>query len=299
MASLFLSSLRLRPLNGTSSIPFKVAWCERPATFRQCRNFKALREPTKFDDDFGVKTADSNFPPYPYGPRKFFKQADKGLYGGAQLQFGNKISKGRNKGKTRRTWHPNVKLETIHSDALDTDLTLRITHSCMRTIKKCGGLDQYLLGEKPARIKELGILGWKLRWKVMNSSSMKKRYKAERENMGLPPRNSIYETFQQAKFREDFMQEIREEQADAWENLREKDTRFQSHVKRQWTRYDGLPWRIASILDSNTRSPTKREGFTEPDEGQDDDVSRETTITKNVKLDPLAPGFPEYGSALG
>lgn len=39
-------------------------------------------------------------PPYPYGMLHAFKNADKGLFGGAHVQSGNKISKGRNKGKT-------------------------------------------------------------------------------------------------------------------------------------------------------------------------------------------------------
>jgi len=43
----------------------------------------------------------------------------------------------------------------------------------MRTINKVGGLDQYVLGDKTARIKELGVKGWELRWRVLNA--MKKR----------------------------------------------------------------------------------------------------------------------------
>ena len=62
---------------------------------------------------------------------------------------------------------PNVRLETLKSEALGTEVTIRVTAACMRTIEKCGGLDAYLMGTKPARIKELGMLGWKMRWKVM------------------------------------------------------------------------------------------------------------------------------------
>lgn len=298
MAHLLLPSFRQRPVHSISKASSRLAQRDRHMPLTTIRTFKALRQFNKFDDDFGVKTEDSNFPPYPYGPRKFFKQADKGLYGGAQLQYGNKISKGRNKGKTRRTWHPNVKLETVRSDALNQDLTIRITHSCMRTIKKCGGLDQYLLGDKPARIKELGLLGWRLRWKIMNSPSMKEKYKAERQNMGLPPRASVYETFQQAKQRPDFMEEIREEQAEVWEKLREKDAKYRSHVQKQWTRYDGKPWRIPQVI-GPASLPSMLIGEPESmDAVRENDALREASSTEDIRLDPLGSP-PEYGSALG
>lgn len=48
-----------------------------------------------------------------------------------------------------------------------------------------GGLDQYLLGDKPARIKELGIFGWNLRWKVMQSKAMQKKFKDEQKELEL------------------------------------------------------------------------------------------------------------------
>ncbi|KAI5301623.1 39S ribosomal protein L24, mitochondrial, partial [Ascosphaera pollenicola] len=110
--------------------------------------------------------------------------ANYGLYGGSTLQSGNKISKGRNKGKTRRTWAPHIKIETLHSDALDRDIKVRVQARVLRTIKKCGGLDNYLLGEKPARIQELGVYGWKLRWEVMNSPAMVEKLRAERNALG-------------------------------------------------------------------------------------------------------------------
>jgi large subunit ribosomal protein L28 len=124
-------------------------------------------------------------PPYPYGPNRVFKQANSGLYGGSVLQFGNKISKGRNKGKTRRTWKPNIRKERLYSNALGKFLELKVQHRVLRTIKKVGGLDEYLLGDKPARIKELGTFGWGLRWKVMQSPAIRKRFSAERNALGL------------------------------------------------------------------------------------------------------------------
>jgi large subunit ribosomal protein L28 len=58
----------------------------------------------------------------------------------------------------------------------------------LRTIDKCGGLDEYLLGEKPARIKELGMLGWSLRWKVMRTDWYNNKMREEVARMNLPPK---------------------------------------------------------------------------------------------------------------
>jgi len=140
-----------------------------------------------------------SIPPYPYGPNHIFKQANSGLYGGSIIQFGNKISKGRNKGKTRRTWKPNIRKEKLYSNALGKFLELKVQHRVLRTIKKVGGLDEYLLGDKPARIKELGPFGWGLRWKVMQSSAMRKRFEAEREALGLRAQPETFHEDQESK----------------------------------------------------------------------------------------------------
>jgi len=62
----------------------------------------------------------------------------------------------------------------------------RVTTRVLRTIDKCGGLDEYLLGEKANRVKELGMGGWKLRWRVMQSPKVKERFRLESLRMGLP-----------------------------------------------------------------------------------------------------------------
>jgi len=56
----------------------------------------------------------------------------------------------------------------------------------LRTIDKVGGLDNYLLGDKAARIKELGVEGWRLRWKVLRTESVRGRIGEERVRLGLP-----------------------------------------------------------------------------------------------------------------
>lgn len=67
-------------------------------------------------------------------------------------------------------------------------LRVRVTARVLRTIDKCGGLDEYLLGEKAGRIKELGMGGWKLRWRIMQTGSVKERFRRQREALGLPPK---------------------------------------------------------------------------------------------------------------
>ncbi|KAA8648757.1 hypothetical protein EYZ11_006126 [Aspergillus tanneri] len=132
-------------------------------------------------------------PPYPYGPNYIYKQSNSGLYGGAMIQFGNKISKGRNEGKTRRMWKPNVRRKKIHSEALGEDLYIKVTRKALRTIQKSGGLDKYLLDDRPGRIKELGVFGWELRWRVMQTPKIQEQFRQERKKLGLPEPPSFEE----------------------------------------------------------------------------------------------------------
>lgn len=60
----------------------------------------------------------------------------------------------------------------------------------LRTVDKCGGLDGYLLGEKPGRVKELGVEGWRLRWLVSRTGKVRGRMQGEREALGLVGRES-------------------------------------------------------------------------------------------------------------
>lgn len=191
------------------------------------------REPRKWKKTVITLPKDSMIPPYPYGPRQWFKQADKGLYGGATKQFGNKISKGKNEGKTLRRWDVNVRRETLFSKTLNRWLNLKVTHACMRTINKCGGLDEYLLGDKPARIKELGLLGWKLRWMILQRPSMKERLAEERRKFGLKEAPA---TFEEALADDEVREEILAEQAENWQKLKAKDERFKKHVESRWAK---------------------------------------------------------------
>ena len=188
------------------------------------------------DKDTRKALRQGTIPPYPHGPRRFYKQADKGLYGGATVQFGNKISQGKSESKSRRRYDVNIRREKLWSDALDKWLMLRVTHRCMRTIRKCGGLDAYLLGDKPGRIKELGLLGWKLRWLVLNTPSMKQRLHEERKKLGLKEPPATFEEVMESDAFKDIRDEIFAEQEAHWQRLSEQDQSFKSHVLLRWTK---------------------------------------------------------------
>lgn len=228
----------LRPTSTTTSPLTSIFQRLSLQPLTPTRGFKANRLATPKNDWFGVNTSDEQMPPYPYGPRQFYKQADSGLYGGKVVQYGNKISKGRNKGKTKRRFKPHVKLADLESQALGRTITIRVTYACLRTIRKCGGVDNYLLGEKPARIKELGLLGWRLRWKVMNSPLMKEKFAKERENLGLPQQMGPVTPFEKAwkdpAYREQALAEVEA----GWRKLAEADERFLAHVEKNWESKD-------------------------------------------------------------
>jgi large subunit ribosomal protein L28 len=97
----------------------------------------------------------------------------------------------KNEIKTRRYWRPNVHQKRLWSESLGTFVKIRITTRVLRTLDKVGGLDEYLLGEKTARIKELGMAGWKLRWRIMQTDRVKERFRVERVKFGLPPKEEV------------------------------------------------------------------------------------------------------------
>ncbi|KAK3686635.1 hypothetical protein LTR37_019616 [Vermiconidia calcicola] len=124
-------------------------------------------------------------PAYPYGPAHWYKQSNKGLYGAQRIQFGNNVGPKFNT-KTRRSWHPNVFRKKLYSPSLRRHVQVRVSARVLRTIDKLGGLDEYLLGEKEMRVKELGMSGWWLRWAIMQTPAVRRRFREERERLGLP-----------------------------------------------------------------------------------------------------------------
>jgi len=121
-----------------------------------------------------------NVPTYPFPIKHTFKQSWFGLYGGKHIQFGNNVGP-KSQFKTRRFWLPNIRHTHLYSNALGMNLNLEVATSVLRTIDKVGGLDNYLLGSKNARLKELGPKGWKLRHRILNSPWYQKMAAEERE----------------------------------------------------------------------------------------------------------------------
>jgi large subunit ribosomal protein L28 len=162
----------------------------RPLPFHPSLSARALSTTLPRPNSLHIEKNDPELvadtvPAYPYGPRQWYKQSDKGLYGTSRIQFGNNVSP-KFSTKTRRTWQPNVVRKRLWSHALNRSVQIRVQTRVLRTIDKVGGLDEYLLGEKEGRIKELGLTGWWLRWAIMQTPHIKARRARERVRLGLP-----------------------------------------------------------------------------------------------------------------
>jgi large subunit ribosomal protein L28 len=70
-------------------------------------------------------------------------RARRGLYGGKRVLTGNNVSF--SKRRTKRRWNPNVQTKRYQSDLLQEQLKIKVTTTVMRTIKKYGSLDNYIL----------------------------------------------------------------------------------------------------------------------------------------------------------
>mmetsp|Transcript_2901 Transcript_2901/g.7149 ORF Transcript_2901/g.7149 Transcript_2901/m.7149 type:complete len:165 (+) Transcript_2901:27-521(+) len=74
--------------------------------------------------------------------RAYPGRAQRALYGGKKINFGNNVPKWEH--RTRRRWNPNVQTKKLWSDCFDTMLRLRVTTYVLKTVDKVGGLDNYL-----------------------------------------------------------------------------------------------------------------------------------------------------------
>lgn len=97
----------------------------------------------------------------PVKPNLVYKRANMAMLGGKVIRFGNNVPESNQ--KTRRIWRPNVVKKHMFSQVLEKKIDVRMATSVLRTINKCGGLDQYVLGSTPSRLKELGVKGWNIR----------------------------------------------------------------------------------------------------------------------------------------
>ncbi|KAF9634092.1 putative 54s ribosomal protein l24 protein [Lasiodiplodia theobromae] len=184
-------------------------------TFASSAALSAKSTKAKLRDDH------ADVPRYPYGPSLWYKQSNHGLYGGARIQFGNNVAK-KSELKTRRQWRPNIQRKTLFSRALNRGVRVRVASRVLRTIDKVGGLDEYLLGEKSARIKELGMGGWLLRWRLMQTDRVKKRYALQREQLGLP-RDSLFDEQTRGMSGEKVSEEEMAEQVKYYDSMLEKE----------------------------------------------------------------------------
>lgn len=75
-----------------------------------------------------------------------FKIGDRGLFGGAKLSTGNRISEFGN--KSRRRWEPSLKHVLLYSEILRKKILLRTTPKVLKRMDSLGGLDNYILGQR-------------------------------------------------------------------------------------------------------------------------------------------------------
>jgi len=95
---------------------------------------------------------------------QIFKRAQNGLFHGKIIQFGNNVP--HSKHKTRRNWLPNIQTKHFDSELLGRErMRFKVTTRALKTIKKYGGLDKYLLG---VRTKLLGEQGMRVRLLLQN-----------------------------------------------------------------------------------------------------------------------------------
>jgi len=84
-----------------------------------------------------------------------FKRSQLGLFHGKTKQFGNNVPF--SKKKTRRTWLLNIQNKRLESAVLGRRLEVKVTTRAMRTIAKYGGLDNYVLKTKAAKLGPEGL----------------------------------------------------------------------------------------------------------------------------------------------
>ncbi|RYO78052.1 hypothetical protein DL766_008873 [Monosporascus sp. MC13-8B] len=179
----------LRPLAAPQRcLAASLAIYSTPATttFHASRAFGSTPRPGRQTPSHLTVPADQ-IPAYPYGPFRTYKQRNEGLFGRAKIRFGNTVSE-RYDRKSRTSWLPNRHAKRLWSPALGAFVRTRLTAQVLRTIDRLGGIDEYLLGSKSRRVRELGPAGWALRWKIMQTPAVRARFAREREALGLPPK---------------------------------------------------------------------------------------------------------------
>lgn len=109
------------------------------------------------------------YPLYEY-ETMFFKRQNRGLYGGLQRKRSKSCSESKN--KNLRAHKPNIVKAKLWSETLNKAVQTRVATKVLKTINKEGGLDNYLTKEKPARIKTVGLKGWRLRYDILKKKEL-------------------------------------------------------------------------------------------------------------------------------
>ena len=82
-------------------------------------------------------------------------RAKRGIYAGKEVLFGNNVSFSNR--KTRRRWNPNVQKKIVTSDILGETFKLNVRTHALRSIRKYGGLDNYLTNQPQRKLEDSNV----------------------------------------------------------------------------------------------------------------------------------------------
>ena len=99
----------------------------------------------------------------------------RGLYDGKDIRTGNNLSFSMR--HTKRTFKPNVFIKRVYSEILEEMVQFHLTTSTLRTIDKCGGLDNYLLTSEHITSGE----GLKTKKRIVNTLKYRERKARQQE----------------------------------------------------------------------------------------------------------------------
>lgn len=109
------------------------------------------------------------YPEYEY-ETMFFKRQNRGMYAGLQRKRSKNCSESGN--KSNRAHLPNIVKAKLWSETLNKRVSARVSTTLLRTVTKEGGLDNYLLKDKPARVKTMGLKAWRLKYDIMRQQEI-------------------------------------------------------------------------------------------------------------------------------
>jgi len=93
----------------------------------------------------------------------------RGVYDGKDIRTGNNLSFSMK--HTKRTFKPNVFIKRLYSEILDEMVRFHLTTSTLRSIDKCGGLDNYILTSRHVTSGE----GLKTKKRIVNTLKYRER----------------------------------------------------------------------------------------------------------------------------